>query len=74
VFRAVNDSTVERFYWEDAVNYLVLSRPLKIDCSSMFGFDVSMPALKDVMHGAETIAVLIRPYYSRRVFNAAKLP
>jgi hypothetical protein len=68
-FRAAQDADILRYYWEDALTYVVISRPLNVDCSSKFEFDVTVPLVSDVMRDAEIIAVVIRPYYSRRVFN-----
>jgi hypothetical protein len=68
VFRASLDPSIRRAYWEDLVGYLVVSRPLNVDLSSKLEFDVRIPALADVMDGAQIVSLVVRPAYTRRVF------
>ncbi|MBV9461601.1 MAG: hypothetical protein JO141_29370 [Bradyrhizobium sp.] len=72
VFRASLDPSIRRRYWEDLVGYLVVSRPLKLDLSSKLHLDVMIPALADVMEGAQIVSLVVRPAYTRRVFIDAE--
>ena len=70
VFRAAADPSGRRIYWEDTLNYIILSRPASIDVTSKLEFKIDVPGLRDVAAGSETVAVIVRPYLFRRVFSS----
>jgi hypothetical protein len=69
IFRASLDPSVYRVYHEDLVGYLVMSRPIKVDFTSKLELEVKVPALAGIVEGnVQPIAMMIRPFYTRRVF------
>jgi hypothetical protein len=70
-FHASRDPSVYRVYHEDLVGYLVMSRPINVNFTTKFEVSVKVPALADVFEGAQPVALMVRPSYTRRVFVKA---
>lgn len=70
-FHASRDRSVYRVYHEDLVGYLVMSRPINVNFTTKFEVSVNVPAIADVFEGAQPVALIVRPTYTRRVFVKA---
>jgi hypothetical protein len=68
VFRGSTYPDVHDAYLEEWVEHLILSRPLDVDNTTKFEITVRVPALDDIIRGAETVAMIVRPFYARRLF------